>query len=447
MSQDANDAALSPVAPADRMSSLRILNVTIGIAGAMIFMQVSGQMALQFGTVNAILANAYATIATGILATIFASAAATTGLNSNLLARACGYGYIGSALTSLIYASQFIVLAAIEGSIIAQAINAYVPSLSLPLLMVAITAGNIALNWYGMKQLDKFQQYSLPVYVVLLLGAIVMSTRMGLPHADDWMTFMPAGGATGGLALLTCAGILNGIVGVQSVLTADYARFLRPEQRRLGAFLVGFVPQIASFFVMGMVGIWFAVRFRESNPGVYMVAVMAGWGAAYTVLSQLRINVINVYSGSLSLSNFFSRIVGFTPGRVFWVITAAVLALVAMLVGVLGSIGPVLTFQGVFMFAWAASMVADLLVVRGPLRIQPHELEYREERIRPWNPVGPVALVAGSAVGTWLALSSTNAVLTAASALIAGAISFVVHIAMAVATKGRYYVAVRTERV
>jgi purine-cytosine permease-like protein len=447
MSQDANDAALSPVTDADRMSALRILNVTIGIAGAMIFMQVSGQMALQFGTVNAILANAYATVATGVLATIFASAAAKTGLNSNLLARACGYGYIGAALTSLIYASQFIILAAIEGSIIAQAINAYVPSLSLPVLMFAITVGNIALNWYGMTQLDKFQQYSLPVYIVLLLAAIAISTRMGLPHSGDWLTFMPAGGAVGGTALLTCAGILNGIVGVQSVLTADYARFLRSDERRVGAVLVGFIPQIASFFIMGMVGIWFAVRFQQSNPGVYMVAVMAGWGAAYTVLSQLRINVINVYSGSLSLSNFFSRVVGFAPGRVFWVITAAMLAFVAMLAGVLSGIGPVLTFQGVFMFSWAASMVADLLVVRHVMRIQPEELEYREERIRPWNPVGPVALIAGSVVGTWLALGSTSPLLTATSALIAGAISFVVHVTMAVATRGRYYVAIRPERV
>jgi purine-cytosine permease-like protein len=445
--RDTEDYTLSPVPIAARMSWLRILNVTLGIAGAMIFMQVSGQMALQFGTVNAVLANAYATIATGVLATIFAFAAASTGLNSNLLARACGYGFVGAALTSLIYASQFIILAAIEGSIIAQAINAYVPALPLPLLMVVITGGNIALNWYGMKQLDKFQKYSLPFYVALLGTAIVLSMRMGLPHATDWLTFMPAGGAVGGAALLTCVGILNGIVGVQSVLTADYARFIRPAERRVGAIVVGVVPQIASFFVMGMVGIWFGVRFENANPGIYMVAIMGAWGAAYTVLSQLRINVINVYSGSLSLANFFARVLGFAPGRVFWVVSAALLALVAMLGDVISHVGAVLTFQGVFMFAWAASMVADLLVVRGVLGIQPRELEYQEQRLRPWNPVGPIALISGSAIGTWLALASADPVLTAASALIAGVTAFVVHIAVALATGGRYYLAASAERV
>src|SRR5213594_3903649 len=119
--QDADDFALSVVPASARLPWHRILNVTIGIAGAMIFLQVSGQMALRYGTVNAILANAYATIATGVLATTFAYFAAKSGLNSNLVARGTGYGFVGAALTSLIYASNFIVLAAIEGSIIAQA--------------------------------------------------------------------------------------------------------------------------------------------------------------------------------------------------------------------------------------------------------------------------------------------------------------------------------------
>jgi purine-cytosine permease-like protein len=258
---------------------------------------------------------------------------------------------------------------------------------------------------------------------------------------------MPPGGAVGGMALLTCVGILNGIVGVQSVLTADYARFLARERRGLGAIAVGVVPQVASFFIMGMVGIWFGVRFENANPGVYMVAVMGAWGAAYTVLSQLRINVINVYSGSLSLSNFFARIFGFAPGRVFWVVAAAALALVAMLADVLSRVGQVLTFQGVFMFAWAASMVADLLIVRWLLGLQPRELEYREDRVQAWNPVGTIALVAGCAIGSWLALGSADPLLNAASALIAGATSFVVHVALAIITQGRTYLAARLVRV
>jgi purine-cytosine permease-like protein len=440
-SQGTEDFALNKVPVESRMAWSSVLNVTIGIAGAMIFMQVSGQMALAYGTVNAIMACIYATLATGILAVFIAYIAAKTGLNSNLMARGAGYGFVGSALTSLIYASNFIILASIEGSIMAQAIHAYIPAIPVWVFMVILGLLIIPLNWYGMKQMNKLQKYSLPVYVILLVSGIIIALNMDLPHTSDWMIFMPEGGQIGGKALLTCIGILNGIVGVQSLLTADYARFIRPGEIKWGSFAVGFIPQLASFFIMGLVGIWFAVRFAESNPGVYMVSVLGVWGAVYTVLSQMRINLINIYSGSLSLSNFFSRVFRFTPGRVFWVIVAAVIAILSMLFNVIGHVGSVLTFQAVFMFAWAASLVADVLIVKKVLKIGPSHLEHRRGFLRDWNPVGPIALTIASIIGAYFALSMTGTIMAAVSAFIAGAISFVLHILLALMTQGKYYLA------
>jgi purine-cytosine permease-like protein len=437
---DTSDFALTPVPANARMPLPRVVNVTLGIAGAMVFMQLSGQMALEYGAPNAILASVYATLATGCLATVFAYVAINTGLNSNLLARGTGYGFVGAALTSLVYASQFIVLAAIEGSIIAEAVYAYIPALPIAAAMLIITLINIALNWGGMSQLDWFQRYSLPLYLVLLGVALALASSMPAAQSGNWYTSMPVGGTVGGLGLLTCMGILNGIVGVQSVLTADYARFVPRKQLTIGALAVGILPQVASFFIMGLVGIWFAVRLEQPNPGIYMVVIMGVWGAIYTALSQLRINVINIYSGSLSLSNFFARVFGFAPARVFWVVVAAALALVAMLSGVLEHIGPVLTFQGVFMFAWAASMAADLLVVRR-LNGFPDSIEYRQAHLRSWNPVGPAALLSGSLVGGYLALAGPTPALVATSAFIAGLIAFGIHVTLAIATHGRYYVA------
>ncbi|WP_071394209.1 purine-cytosine permease family protein [Bacillus tuaregi] len=435
-----DDFTLDAVPVEKRMPWLSILNVTLGITGAMIFMQVAGQMALAYGSRNAIIAMVYATVINGILATIFAFFAAKTGLNSNLMARGAGYGFVGAALTSLIYASNFIVLAAIEGSIMSHAIHAYIPSLPIWLIMVILGIGIIPLNWYGMKQLNKFQKYSLPIYLILLVSGIIFALNMKVaPAATNWITFLPEGQATGGLALLTCMGVYNGIIGLQSLLTADYARYLKPKEIKFGSLLIGFLPQIGSYFIMGMVGIWFALRFAESNPGVYMVTVLGIGGAAYTVLSQLRINLINLYSGSLSLANFFSRIFHFTPGRVFWVVVTAMVALIAMLSNIIDHIGAILTFQGVSMFAWTASMVADLLIVKKVLKIGPSQIEYRRGFLRDWNPVGPIALLLGSVVGSYFAIFQQGTISAAISAFIAAGISFVVHIILAVATKGKYY--------
>lgn len=434
-----DDYAVKAVPPAARLPLSNILNVTIGIAGAMVFLQIGGQMALTYGSVNAILAIVYATLATGILGTAFAWFAASTGLSSNLLARGAGYGYVGAALGSLVYASNFIVLASIEGSIMAHAIYAFLPIIPLHVVMVVIGLMIIPLNWYGMASLNRLQKYSLPFHILLLITAIALALNKPAVISANWLTFLPTGQRVGGIALLTCIGILNGIVGVQSILTADFARFIKVDGKKRASLLVGFVPQIASFFVMGLVGIWLALHFGEANPGVYMVTLMAAGGAAYTVLSQIRINLINIYSSSLSLASFFSRTLHFEPGRVFWVILSAVAALTVMLLDVLDHIGPVLNFQGVCMFAWAASMLADIWVVKLLLGIGPRQIEHHHTKLRAWNPVGILALMAGSMVGTYCALIASNPVITAASSFIAAGVAFVVHVSLAIVTGGRFH--------
>src|SRR5699024_2192854 len=117
---------------------------------------------------------------------------------------------------------------------------------------------------------------------------------------------------------------------------------------------IGFIPQILCYGVMGRLGIWIGVRLNEPNPGVYIVHLLGIGGALFTMLTQVRINVTYIYSSSLSLSNFFENVFKFTPGRRFWVVVAGVTAMVLMLGGIVDHLDTALTFQGVFLMAWAA---------------------------------------------------------------------------------------------
>lgn len=87
-------------------------------------------------------------------------------------------------------------------------------------------------------------------------------------------------------------------------------------------------------------------------------------GALFTMLTQLRINITNIYSSSLSLSNFFENIFKFTPGRRFWVVVSAITAIILMLGGIVDHLDTAMTFQGVFLLSWAAILVTDALVVK-----------------------------------------------------------------------------------
>src|SRR5690606_18822052 len=166
-------------------------------------------------------------------------------------------------------------------------------------------------------------------------------------------SYMPEGVQVGGTALLLCIGMQHGIMGLTALIASDYARFLKPEDLKLGSIAIGFIPQIFCFGVMGGLGIWFGVRLGESNPGIYIVTLLGLGGVLFTVLTQVRINITNIYSSSLSLSSFFENMFGFKPGRRFWVVVAGVVSMILMLIGIVEHLDVAMTFQGVALMSWA----------------------------------------------------------------------------------------------
>ncbi|MBO1913584.1 hypothetical protein J4G37_53310, partial [Microvirga sp. 3-52] len=116
----------------------------------------------------------YAIIVAGILGSFIVYLSAKSGMNVNLLSRG-GFGYIGASLTSLIYASNFIMYCAFEGMILVAAVHAYFPAIPVWVLIVVFGSLVIPLNWFGIKQLDKLQKWSLPIFFIFLITAIVFT--------------------------------------------------------------------------------------------------------------------------------------------------------------------------------------------------------------------------------------------------------------------------------
>ncbi len=431
------DYALERVPEHYRMKWWSITNVTLGVATAMLFMQMGSLMAVTFGSINALIAEIYATVIAGILGVVIAYFAAKSGLNANLMARGGGFGYIGASITSFIYAINFIMYCAIEGSIMASAVHEYIPAIPLWVLMIFFGLAVIPFNWFGMKQLEKLQKWTLPLFIILLGAGMIIAAN--LPSTASVWSYLPEGAQVGGTALLTCIGTMNGLVGIMALLISDYARFIKKDEFKMGVFAVGFIPQLVCFLAMGLIGIWFGVRLGEANPGVYFVHILGIGGALFTILTQLRINITNLYSGSLSLSNFFEHVFKFKPGRTFWVAVTSIVAIIAMLAGAIDHLTPLLTFQGVFLFAWAAILVADAVVVKKLLKIGPSYFEYRSDYLYAWNPVGIIALAISSIIGSFAAFGSMGLFLQNTAAFFAAIIAFLLTILIAVITKGKYY--------
>ncbi|SFE53095.1 purine-cytosine permease family protein [Alteribacillus iranensis] len=435
-----DDFALEKVPAEGRnMGWLSLTNVTLGVATALLFMQMGSLMAVYYGSVNALLAAIYATVVAGTLGIGICYYAAKSGMNVNLMARGGGFGYIGASITSFIYATNFIMYCAIEGSIMAYAVHEYFQMIPAWVLMVFFGLVVIPLNWFGIKQLNKLQKWSLPIFIVLLAAGFAIALNRAPEFAGNVWSFLPEGVQVGGGALLACIGIMNGLVGIVALLVSDYARFIKKEEFKIGVFAVGFIPPLVCFFLMGVIGIWFGVRLAEENPGVYFVQLLGIGGALFTILTQLRINITNLYSGSLSLSNFFENVFKFTPGRTFWVCFTSIVAIIMMLAGVLDHLDALLTFQGVFLLSWAAVLVSDAFVVKRVMKIGPRYFEHRQEYLYAWNPVGVISLLVASIIGSIAAFGYMGMFLQSVAAFFAAVIAFVLTIIIAAATKGKYY--------
>ena len=106
-----------------RWSTWRVANTAFGAASFLILEAVGATLLVQYGFINAL----WAIVATGLI--IFLAGlpisiyAARYGVDMDLLTRGAGFGYIGSTLTSLIYASFTFIFFAIEAVILAMALE------------------------------------------------------------------------------------------------------------------------------------------------------------------------------------------------------------------------------------------------------------------------------------------------------------------------------------
>ncbi|MBI4986687.1 MAG: hybrid sensor histidine kinase/response regulator, partial [Rhodocyclales bacterium] len=106
-----------------KWSELRVANTAFGAASFLVLEAVGATLLVNYGFINAF----WAILATGLI--IFLAGlpvshyAARYGLDMDLLTRGAGFGYIGSTLTSLIYASFTFTFFALEAAIMAYALE------------------------------------------------------------------------------------------------------------------------------------------------------------------------------------------------------------------------------------------------------------------------------------------------------------------------------------
>ncbi|WP_457813677.1 purine-cytosine permease family protein [Sinorhizobium meliloti] len=151
---------------ARRFSSARISQTAIGAISFLALEAIGGAITMSYGTTNAIVAILVASLMILIVGLPISRYAIRHGVDIDLLTRGASFGYIGSTITSLIYASFTFILFAIEASIMSGALEL---ALGIPLWIGYIVSAVmvIPLVTHGVKLISRFQLVTQPFWIVL----------------------------------------------------------------------------------------------------------------------------------------------------------------------------------------------------------------------------------------------------------------------------------------
>ncbi len=455
---------------ARRWSAARVANTALGAISFLALEAIGGTITLNYGFSNATAAILVVSVIIFLCGLPIAYHAAKCGIDIDLLTRGAGFGYIGSTITSLIYASFTFIFFAIEAVILASALELCF-GIPRPIGYLISAVAIIPLVIYGITLISRFQLWTQPVWIVLNLLPFVAIAYASPQSFSEWRTFRGDHGSVDGqLDLMlfgTAAAVVFALV-AQIGEQVDFLRFL-PRDRRTSktqwwlALLAagpGWIGPGAIKLLGGSFLAYFALSHglpadQGSEPAhMYLEAfryvlsqpdLALALTGVFVILSQVKINVTNAYAGSIAWSNFFSRLTHSHPGRVVWMVFNVLVALLLMELGVYKALEQTLALYSNVAIAWVGALVADLVINR-PLGLRPQHMEFKRAHLYDINPVGVGAMLIATIVSISAFYGSFGPLAKALSPFVALVTALVVAPLIAWATGGKYYIARKPKR-
>ncbi len=447
-----------------KWSPFRVANTAFGAVSFLALEAIGGAIALNYGFTNALWAILIVGLIIFITGLPISYYAAKYGLDMDLLTRGAGFGYLGSTVTSLIYASFTFIFFALEAAIMALGLELY---FGMPLVIGYLVSALVVipLVMHGVTVLSRLQLWTQPLWLVLLLLPYIAVAIKNPDVYHQFATFSGREGQAGEFNLLlfgaaaTVAFSLIAQIGEQ----VDFLRFLPEKNRtnRVGwwsAIMVSgpgwIVPGMLKMFggaFLAFLALQHQISIERAVEPTQMYLVGFNYvfdhfeyalaaTALFVIVSQVKINVTNAYAGSLAWSNFFARLTHSHPGRVVWLLFNVLIATVLMVLGVFEALENVLGLYSNVAIAWVGALVADL-VVNKPLGLSPKGIEFKRAHLYDINPVGFGALIIASVSGIAAFLGVFGDVAQALSPFIALGVAFCTAPLIAFVTRGRYYLA------
>jgi purine-cytosine permease-like protein len=422
---------------------------------------IGANIGISYGTTNALWGIGVFAVVIFLSGFPLAYYAARYNLDLDLITRGAGFGYYGSVVTNVIFATFTFIFFALEGSIMAQGLNL---GLHVPLWLgyAASTLIIFPLVIYGMKVLSTLQVWTTPLWLVLMVlpfGYLLIS------HPDSIDSFFAYKGSSGGGtsfgSIMLAAGVCLSLI-AQIAEQIDYLRFMPPRtpanSRRWwtavilagpGWVFFGAVKQAIGLFLAVYIIANVAAGAGVANQPVHQFLeiyrdIMPGWLAltlavGLVVISQIKINVTNAYSGSLAWTNSYTRITKHYPGRIVFLGVNLAIALVLMEANMFDFLNTILGFYANCGMAWVVVVASDIVFNKYLLKLSPKKPEFRRGMLYAVNPVGFGSMLLAAGLSILAFFGALGATLKPYSPLVAIVLAVVLPPLIAIGTRGRYY--------
>ncbi len=447
-----------------KWSEFRVANTAFGATSFLALEAIGGAIALSYGFTNAMWAILVVGVITFLTGLPISYYAAKYGVDMDLLTRGAGFGYLGSTITSLVYASFTFIFFALEAAILALALQMYF-GWPISVCYLVASLGVVPLAMHGVTLIQRLQWWTQPVWIALfVLPYLAVAIRSPSLYAD-FTTLVGGVSHSSGFdaAMFGAASAVAFSLVVQIGEQVDYLRFL-PEKtaanrkRWWAAVLVAgpgwIVPgmlKMAGGAFLAFLALQHEIPVERAVEPTQMY--LAGYGyvfaspawvlgatTLFVLVSQIKINLTNAYAGSLAWSNFFARLTHSHPGRVVWLVFNVLIAVLLMTLGVFAALENVLGLYANLAIAWVGALVADL-VINKPLGWSPRHIEFKRAHLYDINPVGLGAMLLAAGLGMAAYAGAMGAMAKAFAPFIALFASMIVSPLLAWWTRGRYYMA------
>lgn len=171
-----------------KWSEFLVANTALGGISFLALEAIGGSLLISYGFANSFWAIITVSAIIFLLGIPITYYAAKYNIDMDLLTRGAGFGYIGSTITSLVYASFTFIFFALEAAIMAQALNLY---FHLPLawgyLFCSIII--IPLVFYGVTLINKLQLWTQPIWLFLMISPYVFVLYKEPDALSHWTHF------------------------------------------------------------------------------------------------------------------------------------------------------------------------------------------------------------------------------------------------------------------